>query len=265
MKVKDIFKRIKENSKGMEFLPSGFPMLDDILDGGFLRKELVVVGAFTGTGKSYFAGQIAMNLALSGFKVMYFSTEISNETVLCRMLGALSNIKSTRVMAGLLSEQELENLNAARAKMLANANQLEFFDDIYELTEIQKLIKEHQPEMVIIDFVQNVFLDNMQDEYSRLSKITLELQKLAKEANTAVFILSQLSNMAAKKTSHEILEYKGSGNIATVADLGFIIERQETIAFKLMLQKNRRGQSGSFINFDFKQPGGWIHESKWMG
>jgi replicative DNA helicase len=272
MSVKKLYKKVKElldsiydESKRMEFLPMGFKRVDEHLDGGLLKKELIVVGAFTGVGKSYFAGQITMNLAFQGFKTAYFSTEISSETVISRMIGALSNIKSTRIIAGFLSNAEKEKQEEATAKLLTSGDFFRFYDDLYDLEEIKKEVVDNDYDFVVIDFIQNVFCKNMPDEYSRLSYIALQLQKLAKDADCCMFVLSQLSNQAAKKTTHEVLEYKGSGNIATVCDLGFIMTRGSDNEFKLRLQKNRRGGSGRDITLMFKQPGGWIYETGWIG
>jgi len=259
MKVKAVIDKIYEGGKDLEFLATGFAGLDEKLDGGFLRKEMVVMGAFTGIGKSYVAGQMLYNIAKQGFNTAYFSLEISNETIISRLIGSLSNIKSTRVRTGMLTKEELENKAEAQAKLITHNQSLEFYDDIYELKEITEIIEKTKPEFVVIDFLQNIFYP-AKDEYSRLSYVALSLQKLAKKTNCCILALSQLSNSAARAGTSGLLEYKGSGNIATVCDLGFVIERDEPNMFKMALQKNRRGISRIYWDFGFKQPGGWIYQ-----
>ena len=119
----------------------------------------------------------------------------------------------------------------------------------------------------MIDFIQNI-VEKGTDEYSRLSSIALTLQQVAKKNNCVIVILSQVSNSAAKEgASGKTLEFKGSGNIATVTDLGFLLERKfdgmqrgQDNELKLTLKKNRRGGSGIDFPLFFRHPGGWLYE-----
>lgn len=272
-KISEIIESIEVNKKNLEFLKTGFHILDEYLDGGFLKRELVVLGAFTGVGKSIFAGQLLFQIAKQGFKTGYFSLEISNEMIGSRLIGQLSNIKPARIMAGLLEPEEFDKKSEAKAELLVNNDLMEFYDDIYLLEEIEKALKENNYEFVVIDFIQNVQIGKNMDEYARLSFLSIQLQKLAKETNSCILVLSQLSNKVGRDGS-KIIEYKGSGAIAMVADLGFLLKREEIQSLdiqgapigrqkvKLDLLKNRRGISGQSFMFDFLHPGGLISESE---
>jgi len=231
---------LTQDRKNKEFLPTGFGGLDSFLDGGLLRKELVVIGGFTGSGKSFLAGQIACNIADKGFKSIYFSLEISNQMLISRMVGQKSDLKATRIMCGLLTEEERERELIAQAQLSTLNPYLHLSDEIYELEKIKEVIRKNKYEFVVIDFIQNV-MTNKKDEYSSMTYISLELQRLAKECDCCIMVLSQLSNSAHKTGG--LLEYKGSGGIAMVADLGFFIVRGEYPSNDLTLQlrKNRRG------------------------
>lgn len=264
--VRSIIEKMNEEKKNLEFLPTGFSNLDEHLDGGFMKKELVVVGGHTGIGKSFLAGQMLFNLAKKGFKTAYFSLEIASEMIVSRLIGALANIKPTRISAGFLTKEEYEQKLKAEAEVLIHEKYLSFYDDLYTLKEIQNEIQANEYEFVVIDFIQNVVIQGM-DEYARLSEVSLNFQKLAKEKNCCVLVLSQLSNRVAA-TGSSVVEYKGSGSIAMVCDLGFFIERQtgqeqSSSQFQLNLRKNRRGSSGYAFQLQFNDPGGWIKEHEW--
>lgn len=268
MKLSEIFTLTEQQAKDAEFMPTGFKTVDDQLDGGFLKKELIVLGGHTGRGKSYVAGQIMSSVARKGFKCGYFSLEISNKMIVARLVGAISNLKPTRVIHGFLTIQELNSKKEAEAELLAYEDFLNFYDDTYLLDDILKIIKEETLDFAIVDFIQNVLVKNMSDEYARLSHVALQLQKAAKENNACILILSQLSNMVAREGSRgKTTEYKGSGNIATVADLGFILEREDYLPgteyqdVTLTLKKNRRGISGLDFKLRFQHPGGRIYEA----
>ncbi len=265
--IKEVLEKIEQDKKNVEFLSTGFYNLDKWLDGGFLRKELIVIGANSGWGKSYLASQLMYNIAKFGFKCAYFSLEISNEMIVSRMLGALSNIKPTRISYGLLTEEEQEKKIKAKAELEMIGNNIFFYDDTYELDQILAEIITRKYEFIIVDFVQNV-VTNEKDEYLRLSKVSLELQRMAKKVDGTVLALSQLSNAVAREgIKGKTIEYKGSGGIATACDLGFFIQRTDTDwnsftdnPFTLVLAKNRRGGGNKEFNLFFKSPGGFIYE-----
>lgn len=257
--INQVIKTIEKAKSELEFIPTGFRNLDTILDGGFLRKELIVLGGFTGSGKSFFCGQIFLNVMKKGFKCLYFSLEISNETVISRLLGGLADINPTRIRAGWLTEDEQKRKIEAKTELASLNGFGGLYDEMYKLDDIEREIKKEAPDFVVIDFIQNIFADG--DEYAKLSAISLKLQELAKSQNCAILVASQLSNSFAKEgVEAKNIQYKGSGNIAMVADMGFIIDRAENSKITLGLQKNRRGVSRTQFEFGVKEKGGLIYE-----
>lgn len=265
--IREVIEMIEAQKESLEHMSTGFPKIDDWLDGGFFKKELVVIGGHSGFGKSYLAGQITYNIARNGFKCAYFSLEISNEMVVSRMMGALANIKPTRIRLGLLTPEEYQKKIEAKADLEILNDNIAFYDDLYELNKILVEIRANEYDFVVVDFLQNIITLG-EDEYTRLSRSSLELQKMAKEKNCTILALSQLSNQVAREGSKgNTLEYKGSGGIATACDLGFFIERgtndwieNQDNLLKLGLRKNRRGGTGIVFDLYFKVPGGKIFE-----
>jgi len=267
MKLKEIIEQIRTGRGAMEFIPTGFPRLDRVLFGGFLRQELVVVGGFTGIGKSSLAAQVFFNVAKGGFKSAYFSLEISNKLIVSRLIGMIADMHPIKVMSGGFNEQEQVKWSDAVAELSASEGFMDFSDDQYRLEDLKKQITAGGYEFVVIDFIQNIFSSG-DKEYERLSRVALELQKLAKEANCCILVLSQLSNQMAKDGTRAIVfEYKGSGAIATVCDLGFFIEKikgengvEVPNKILLTLKKNRRGISGQSLYLKYKYPSGELTE-----
>lgn len=260
MKIQPILEEIERAGEKIEFMKTGIPELDRDLDGGFIKEELIVLGGFTGLGKSYLAGQIMYGIAKQGFMCGYFSLEITNRMVVSRLLGQEADIKSIKILKGDLTLEEYNRKEKAVANLLGHKDFIDFHDVIYNFEVIIDTIKKNKYEFVVIDFIQNVIVKNM-DEYSRLSYVALELQKLAKEQNCCVLILSQLSNSVARNIEGSQLEYKGSGSIATVCDLGFFITRDFELSPTLLtlgLRKNRRGTSGLKWDLNFSGEGGKI-------
>lgn len=259
--IDEYIKSIEEQGKTMEVLPTGFPFLDSDLNGGFMRKELVVLGGFTGFGKSYLAGQLLWNIATKGFNAAYFSLEISGEMIVSRLIGSLSNIHPTLIVQNKVLSRDEERFEDAKMDVSNYSKLIDIYDDVYEYSQIERIIRSKEYAFVVIDFIQNVMTRG--DEYERMSAIPLYLQKLAKEKNCCILALSQISNSAAKSNEKEgesLVEYKGSGGIAMVADLGFMMARGSQDRIILKIKKNRRGPSGQEFRLQFENPGGRIYE-----
>jgi replicative DNA helicase len=260
--LSEIYQSIETNKKNLEFIKTGFPTMDSLLEGGFLRKELVVVGAQTGIGKSIFGSHFFYGASKQGFKSAYFSLEISNELIVSRLLAREAGLSPTLLMTGELTGRALESKIDAKVEVESYESFMNFYDDTYVLEEMIKEIQDNKYDFVVIDFIQNV-ISAGEKEYDKLSRVSLELQRTAKANNCCILILSQLSNFASKNgLDTGNLEYKGTGNIATVCDLGFIIERSKEVRDMNMvhLRKNRRGKSGDYIQVFYQHPGGDLHE-----
>lgn len=277
MKVSEVLARIDKNKGSHEFIPTGFPSLDVLLDGGFLKKEMVTIGGATGVGKSYLATHFADQAVSAGFRTGYISLEISNDLILARLIGMRSNTKSSHILYDRVPQERTLEYKKSRAEMFALENTLEMFEDEYEFTALQKIINEGHFEFVIIDFMQNI-IDDSAAEYERLSRTAIKLQRLAKTANCCILVLSQLSNAVVNaKPNERPFEYKGSGSIATVTDLGFYFlkevvyeddllgDKKETkdpnfTKYTLSLIKNRRGPSGVDTPLVANWPGGALKQ-----
>lgn len=254
--IEQYFTNIVEQSKGLEIIPTGFNSLDQFLDGGFMKKELIVIGGGTGSGKSILGGQVALHAASKGHRVAYFSLEISGEMIVSRLAGGIANVKPTQIIHNDLGDKETV-VDDAKIKVAMYSDLFHIYDDIYELKQIWEIVDKENYDLVIIDFIQNVFYKGT--EYERMSFIALTLQKLAKKKNCSIIALSQLSNTALKE---KVVEYKGSGSIAMVADIGMFIAKDQDGNKVLGIRKNRRGMSHFDMGFSFRIPSGQIYETK---
>ncbi len=79
-----------ESSSGIH-LPTGIGEFDRVLGGGIVVGSLVLIGGEPGIGKSTLALQVAGNMAKSGYRVLYFSGEESEDQISMRAkrIGAL--------------------------------------------------------------------------------------------------------------------------------------------------------------------------------
>jgi len=252
MKVQEVLDLLK-NTGGKKPIPTGFNILDAHMDGGLFKKEIGVIGGDTGQGKSFIAIQMMYEASKRGFKSAYFSLEISNETVVARMLAQLSGEKYSLIQKG-----EIANVKAyekAEQQLIELSESMDFYDDLYEMKDIEDTMELEAYEIVFVDFIQNVVQKG--DEYERMSYIARRFQRLAKKRNCCIWLLSQISNeMANRSGAEKKPRFKGSGNIGIASDFAFFIERNDLdkSIMDFFLSKNRRGEGDKLFQFRLSFP-----------
>ncbi|GAB7003130.1 hypothetical protein JCM18899A_06010 [Nocardioides sp. AN3] len=73
--------------------PTGFSLLDDILDGGLRSGNLILLAGPQGEGKTTMSLQIARNIAAAGQAVLYFCYEHDPEVLLGRLVSLESGLR----------------------------------------------------------------------------------------------------------------------------------------------------------------------------
>ena len=150
LKLTEVSHQITQEKKDIEILSTGIKMIDNLLEGGFLKKELVLLGGKTAGGKSFFATTIFANMATQGKVCAYFSLEISNQMIVSRLVGARANISPTRIMIKILDIQEEARKIEAQSDLTVYDEFMYFYDDLYELEAIEEEIRENKYDFVVM-------------------------------------------------------------------------------------------------------------------
>ncbi len=246
-KVDKILETITENigKKKQEIkLPPQIPILNKKLI-GLLGGELWILGGYASSGKTFLALQIALEASKQGFMSTYFSLEMSKEALVLRLWASLANVQPLRLMFGQFLPEEFEKIRKAKEK-LKDLN-LWFSDNLYHLSAIEKEIRQTKPDLVILDYIQNLLPERGEDEYTRLSNGIVRLQGLAKQLSSTIVCCSQVSNIEAKAGAYsKVIGYKGTGGLAAACDVGLWLERElgygkKKQKVRLYCRKNRRG------------------------
>ena len=107
-------------------LSTGIDVIDEALEGGFYKKNLVILGAISSMGKTTLALQIADNIARQKQDVLIFSLEMAKEELIAKSLSRLSFLNTYKksstylalttkeVMSGKGVKTEIPNNNVAR-------------------------------------------------------------------------------------------------------------------------------------------------------
>lgn len=80
-------------------ISTGFLALDNAIGGGVYRKDLIIVSANSGGGKSIFMDNLAANWHNAGLWGVYFSFELSEEMLSKRHLAMVTDIDAPQIFA----------------------------------------------------------------------------------------------------------------------------------------------------------------------
>lgn len=208
-------KYISDYFKPLEQIPTGFPELDDLLGGGFIKGTVATIGARPSTGKTTLAINIASNNP--DIKVLFFSLEMSSRMIYDRLIADKADVDYR------LSGLHKINFNTVKS-VISRYKNLTVVDEISSIESIISMIHNIRPELVIIDFVQIIttqsnFIDNRQ----RIDYISQMLKQTAKSLNCCILTLSQLTRNAKEKPTMSAL--KESGGLEQDCDYILLLHR----------------------------------------
>jgi replicative DNA helicase len=254
-------------SKRIKGISTGFAKLDE-MTGGFHEGELIILAARPSMGKTALALNIAQHVALKLKQTAaVFSLEMSQESLLTRMLCAAARVDSHRFRAGYLTQEERRKLNHALHELVESPL---YIDDTagLHLMDMHAKLRRLQAErekigLVIVDYLQLMSgrgrFENRNQEVSALSR---GMKMLAKELKVPMLVLSQLSRAVETRVGDhrpQLSDLRESGSIEQDADLVGFIFREEVYhrdredlkgLAELIVAKQRNGPVGT-VNLVF--------------
>ncbi len=236
------------------FVPSGFPRLDEILGGGFIRSGLYILGARPAMGKSTFAVNLADNI---GGNVLLVSLEMSPEQLTAKRVARLTGIPAGKLLRGAVTDEDWQKIAVANSAL---SEQGVYINCRYGLTVPQiQLLAQSVPELraVIIDYLGLIQpATRGGNTYENISAISRELKLLAISLNVPVICLCQLSRSVESREDKRprLSDLRDSGAIEQDADAVLFLwrdGRNETpptdgnpLLAQLDVAKNRHGATG---------------------
>ncbi|MFC1571631.1 replicative DNA helicase, partial [Candidatus Margulisiibacteriota bacterium] len=199
-KIDSIYEK-KETITGM---PTGFADLDK-LTAGFQNADLIIIAARPAVGKTAFALNVALNLAIrKKIPVAVFSLEMSKEQLAQRMLCSEAEINAQRLKTASLSDVGWKKLTRALGRL---SEAPVFIDDSASLTSTEirakarRLKIERGLGLVIVDYMQLMRgRRRVENRVQEISEIARSLKTLARELEVPVIAISQLSRAVEQRT-----------------------------------------------------------------
>lgn len=230
---------------------SGFMDLDEQLDGGFKRGDLIILAARTGGGKTSLMLNVARNAAVgSHASVAVFSLEMGGEQLAMRLLSSESGVKMARLRLGRHGDDEESRVMHAHGQLAGAAI---YIDDSAALTvpeiraKCRRLQADQGLDMVVIDYLQLLHgAGRMDTRANEISQISRALKELARELNVPVIAGAQLSRAVETRQPHipMLSDLRESGSIEQDADIVMFIYREDMYTQAEDWQDQNPGQPG---------------------
>ena len=268
---------ITEDLKGQFFVKKDkkqlhlpFPSIDQYI-GGIEQGDLIVIGARPGVGKSAFTAQVANCLAKDGFRIGFYSLEMTEKQMFARFLSSVSGIPMERIRESedFANGEEKEKYNKA-VSLLQKRTNLFIRVGSKTVSEIRRESQYMNYDLIIIDYLQLIKPEGnyKNNRYAEVGEISHSLKAMALDFKIPVIALSQLNRVSVGKQSKvpTMAEMRESGDIeqdSSVILLMWDDENDQTIKH-CKVEKNRQGKRGETqLKYDgthilFKDSDGFI-------
>ena len=219
---------------------TGIKELDE-MSGGIHKGDLTALGARPSTGKSSFALQVAMNVAKSGGKVIFFSLEMSQDQNIDRMLLRwVQGVDQKTLRSGRLADEQMDEVGRVSDELARLSGRLSFLPE-RNLTTIEAIVQKHKPDLIVIDQLTQMTDDQtFTDVRSRFTHMTRNLKRIAMENDVAVWLCCQLNRQVGGISRPSMDYLKESGSIEEDSDCVILLSRDEE-------EEQARGLTGNRI------------------
>ena len=241
---------------------TGWPTMDKKLYGGFNRGELQIFAGGSGSGKSLFMQNLAVNWAQAGLNGVYITLELSEGLCSMRIDSMMTDTNSRDIF------KDIDNIEM-KVKMVAKKAgklRIKYLPAQSTVNDIRAYCKELQIQTGMkVDFLCVDYLDLIMPVSAKVSPSDLfvkdkyvseELRNLAKELNVLFVTASQLNRSAVEEIEFDHSHISGGISKINTADnvFGIFTSRsmRERGQYQLQLMKTRSSSGvGQKIELEF--------------
>lgn len=213
---------------------TGWKEVDELLFGGISRKELLLVSANSGGGKSITLSNLGFNFMQQGLNVLYVSLELSEDVVAQRFDTMFTGISRrdwkahvSEITTRLASEKEGSGvLDIIQMHSGTTANQIKAYLKEYYLHYNM------MPDLLILDYVDKMYPNekiDMSDVWTKDKLVSEQLRDIGIEYNMFVATASQLNREAVKASHHDHSHIAGGISKINESDVYWSIVMTESM------------------------------------
>jgi replicative DNA helicase len=243
-------------------ISTGWPTVDSKLYGGFNRGELQIFAGGSGSGKSLFMQNLAVNWSQAGLNGIYVSLELSEGLCSMRIDSMMTETSSRDIFKSIDDIEMKVRMLAKKAGKL----QIKYLPAQSTVNDLRAYCKEYEIKMgAKIDFLCIDYLDLLMPVSAKVSPSDLfikdkyvseELRNLSKELNVLLVTASQLNRSAVEEIEFDHSHISGGISKINTADnvFGIFTSRsmRERGQYQIQLMKTRSSSGvGTKIDLDF--------------
>jgi archaellum biogenesis ATPase FlaH len=240
---------------------TGWPTLDKRLFGGMNRGELNIFAGGSGSGKSLFMQNIAINWCTQGLNGVFLTLELSEGLCAMRMDSMVANCSTKEVFKDL----DTVEMKVKMVGKKSGALRIKYMPAQSNVNQIRSYLKELQVQTGIrVDFIMVDYLDLVMPVSAKVSPndlfvkdkyVSEELRNLARELNILMITASQLNRGAVEEIEFDHSHIAGGLSKINTADnvFGIFTSRamRERGRYQLQLMKTR-SSSGVGMKVDLE-------------
>ncbi|MBC7241294.1 MAG: helicase DnaB [Anaerolineae bacterium] len=239
--------------------PTGFLPLDDVLNGGLRRGELLIIGGPTGVGKTIWGLQVARNFVCqdAGAAALYVCYEHSESHLLSRLLcleSAEMGYKDDALTMRRLTDFSLHAAPgvglmgmlrrvpryaavldrvasyAGRLLVVSASGRNSTLDEVQRWTE-QALETASTKLILVVDYLQKIPVPRavLEEESEVTVFLAHGLKELAKALNIPVIAVAAADRPGLKSKRMRFADLRGSSALQYEADIGLILNNKYAI------------------------------------
>ena len=230
-------------------MTTGWPTLDKKLFGGWNRGELEIFAGGSGSGKSLFMQNLAVNMMQAGMNGAYITLELSENLCSMRIDSMTTGIATNKIFKNL---DDVEMKVKMMGKKSGNLR-IKYMPAQSTVNDLRSYLKELQiKDGVPCDYICVDYLDLLMPVSAKVSPSDLfvkdkyvseELRNLAKELDIVLITASQLNRSSVEEVEFDHSHISGGISKINTADnvFGIFTSRamRETGRYQLQLMKTR--------------------------
>ncbi|MES2783399.1 MAG: DnaB-like helicase C-terminal domain-containing protein [Pseudomonadota bacterium] len=216
------------------------PELDQVI-GSLRNKELIILAARPGMGKTAVALTYALGVAAAGKGVLFISLEMGGKELAARMAADISYHRGKGIPYASIRDGQVKDRNALAAARSKLAKLPMDVLDVGKLTtgrlamSVMRTKRRMEAKgitfgLVVVDYLQLLTPDvTTRSQYEKISEISMALKAIAKTHDVPVMALAQLSREVEKRTDKvpQLSDLRDSGQIEQDADGVLFLLRDE--------------------------------------
>jgi len=229
-------------------LATGWTLIDDLCKGGLGQKELGVVIAPTGAGKSMALVHLGTQALREGKTVVHYTLELQDTVVASRYDSCLTKIPLQSLAA--FKEKIYEEVLDIEGKLIVKEYPTKTASTQTIKNHLEKLrMRDIKVDMIIVDYGDLLRpVRYLKEKRNELESIYEELRAIASEYKAPVWTASQTNRSGLNAEVITMESISEAFNKCFVADFIFSISRtiedKTTNGGRLFIAKNRNGPDG---------------------